>query len=88
MTGLSDAKILLLAAELLDLAHEEFSGHCCNDWATMLLTRSELVELTRRFQQDNSDGEDFDPDQPIACDWIAMIATAHELKRMAKKVRV
>ena len=78
-------KWLAVAAEMLELASDEFSNHGCNDWDFPDdWTIDERRELVRAIYQDNGDPQNFDPDRLCAMDYQVMRFLARRLKSQAK----
>jgi hypothetical protein len=74
-------KWLLLAADLLDMASSEFANHGCNDFDTPEgWSAAEVEEFGKALEDWNSDGGNFDPDNPLVMDYMAMGFLAAKLR--------
>lgn len=89
---LDRAKLLTLAADLLELASDEFGNHGCNDWdppadwddcdRDAFALRAWVANGRPKDEEPTKD----DP-QHVQADWWAMYTCACELRRMAKEAK-
>lgn len=92
MTNADKKRYLKLAADLLDQASEEFSGHGCNDvYFPENWTRKQRRQATKEmyldafksneeFEEEDCEEEDF----KNTCDWMLMSFMANKLRELAK----
>lgn len=78
-----DPKWLRLAGVLLDLAHNQFSRHICNDFTFPKdWTKKDKQAIVKAMYEDNGDPENYDPDHLSPPDWWLMTFLAAKLKEM------
>ena len=78
-----DIKQFKLAADLLDIASEEFSNHVCNDIPDEIYrgwTIKERQSFVKEYHEWNGDPKEYDPDHIYLPDWAVMSFLAHKLK--------
>jgi len=81
-----NAKEKRLAAEMLELASDEFSNHGCNDVDDTLWedwTLEERKRFVKEFHDYNGDPEEYDPDFLHLGDDVLMGYMAHKLRNEA-----
>lgn len=79
---------LMIIAELLDMAGDQFSNHGCNDFdlrERSRLTPEEMIELDKDMHDRNGDPEEHDPSRvQWQADFALMIYFADRLRELAK----
>jgi hypothetical protein len=97
MKKVTNAKLLNLAAELLDMAGDKFGNHCCNDFRLIESTNwtaAERRQLAIDCEVHNGDKDELerlselpegDSEFDIFSDFCLMFYCAHALREMAKK---
>jgi hypothetical protein len=71
-----------VAAQLLEMASEEFGNHGCNDWDFPKgWTKEEKIAFCKEYHEWNGDPEDFDPNFLHLPDYAVMSFMADKLKR-------
>ena len=79
-------KWLSVAAEMLDLASEEFSNHGCCDWEFPAdWTLSDKQELVEAMHEDNGSPEEYNPNYLSVPDWWVMCFLASRLQKEAEE---
>lgn len=81
--SLPEHKLLEIAADLLDLAREEFCHHGCTDYDPKL-NREDALAFAKLAWEANGRPDDEKPTERVHDDWIAMYACAHGLRQLAK----
>lgn len=84
-TGVSNNKLLNLAADMLELASDQFANHGCNDWSfPSNWTKKEMEEFCEVYHLFNGDPEEHSDDNLYLPDYAVMSFLAFILRNGAK----
>ncbi len=73
----------ILAADLMQLASEEFGDHGCNDLDDKLFekwSKEEIQQLTKEYHDFNGDPEEYNPNHLYLPDFAVMAYLANKLR--------
>lgn len=82
---LSRASLLTMAADLLDMAGDEFGNHGCNDWEPNLNEAEDEAFAVLAWVH-NGKPKDEEP-HPVRADFVAMYTCARELRKLAEEAK-
>lgn len=78
-------KWLLIAADFLEQASDEFSNHGCNDWDFPDdWTEKEKQEFVKKMYEDNGDPENYNPNHLDMPNWWVMGFLAGKIRDVVK----